>query len=82
MDSKDTSRENNYKDGKKYCRRCEIFLLHLGNFCPCCEMALRKSPTARKQKVKLRARRLLLSIDNCHNHGGKGEEVPSLVAFC
>jgi hypothetical protein len=45
-------------------------------------MALRKSPTARKQKEKLRARRLLLSIDNCHNRVGKGEEVPSLVASC
>jgi hypothetical protein len=46
--------EKNYKDGKKYCRRCEIFLLHLGNFCPCCGMALRGSPTSRKQKEKLR----------------------------
>jgi predicted amidophosphoribosyltransferase len=72
----------NYKDGRKYCRRCEIFLLRLGNFCPCCRMALRKSPTARKQKEKPRARRLLLFIDNCHNHVGKGEEVPSLVASC
>jgi len=48
---------------KKYCRRCEIFLLQLGNFCPCCGTALRKSLTRRKQKEKLRAGKLLLSID-------------------
>jgi predicted amidophosphoribosyltransferase len=63
MDSKDTSGENNYKDGKKYCRRCEIFLLHSGNFCPCCGMALRKSPTGRMQREKLRTSRLLLSTN-------------------
>jgi ribosomal protein L37E len=40
----------NYKDGKKYCRRCEIYLFHVQKFCPCCGMALRKSPTGRKQK--------------------------------
>jgi len=54
LNPKITLGEKNYKDGKKYCRRCEIFLLHLGNFCPCCGMALRSSPTSRKQKEKLR----------------------------
>lgn len=28
IDSKATSGEMNYKDEKKHCRRCEIFLLH------------------------------------------------------
>jgi hypothetical protein len=46
--------QQNYKDGKKFCRRCEIFLFHLGIFCPWCGMALRKSPTGREQKEKLR----------------------------
>jgi predicted amidophosphoribosyltransferase len=50
--------EKNYKDGKKYCRRCEIFLQRPGNFCPCCGMALRKSPTGREQKEKLRMSKL------------------------
>ncbi|WP_236561703.1 hypothetical protein, partial [Nitrososphaera sp. AFS] len=54
LDSKAISGEMNYKDGRKYCRRCEIFLFHLDNFCPCCGMALRGSPTSRLQKEKLR----------------------------
>jgi len=45
--------EKNYKNGKKYCRRCEIYLFHSGNFCPCCGMALRKSPTGREQKEEI-----------------------------
>jgi predicted amidophosphoribosyltransferase len=60
LDFKAISGEMNYKDGKKYCRRCEIFLLHMGNFCPCCGMALRKSPTGRVQREKLRMNKLLL----------------------
>jgi predicted amidophosphoribosyltransferase len=63
LDSKAITGQMNYKDGRKYCRRCEIFLVHLGNFCPCCGMALRKSPTGKKQKEKLRMSKLLLSID-------------------
>jgi hypothetical protein len=53
--------EKNYKDGKKYCRRCEIYLFYSGNFCPCCGMALRASPTSRKQKEKLRMNNLTVS---------------------
>jgi hypothetical protein len=48
----------NYKDGKKYCRR---FLFHLGNFCPCCGMALRGSPASRNQKEKPRIHQLFRS---------------------
>jgi hypothetical protein len=37
------SGQMNFKDGKK-------LLFHLGNFCPCCGMALRGSPAGRNQK--------------------------------
>lgn len=50
--------EANYSSGKKYCRRCEVFLYHDGFFCPCCGMALRHSPTSRLSREKLRIRRL------------------------
>jgi hypothetical protein len=41
----------NFKDGKKYCRSCEIFLFHLGNFCP-----------GRNQKEKPRINQLFRSL--------------------
>lgn len=69
LDFKATSGEMNCKDGKKYCRRYEIFLVYMGNFCPCCGMALRKSPTGRKQKEKLRLSKLSLSIDKWKQMG-------------
>ena len=43
-----------YADGKKYCRRCEIYLHHDGTYCTCCGMALRVTPTSKKDKVKLK----------------------------
>jgi predicted amidophosphoribosyltransferase len=46
-----------YFAGKKYCRRCEIFLYHNGMFCPCCGMQLRRSPTNKKGKERLRKSR-------------------------
>ncbi len=45
---------SHYENGKKYCRRCEIYFFHDGIFCPCCGMALRMSPTNRRDKEKLR----------------------------
>jgi len=45
---------SHYDAGKKYCRRCEVYLYHNGTFCPCCGMALRATPTARRDKEKLR----------------------------
>jgi hypothetical protein len=66
LDPKVTFGEKTYKGGKKYCRRCEIFLFHLGNFCPCCGMALRGSPTSRKQKEKLRINQLSIIKDLRH----------------
>jgi len=29
-----------YADGKKYCRKCEIYLHHCSTFCPCCGRVL------------------------------------------
>jgi hypothetical protein len=46
---------------KKYCRRREIFLFHLGNFCPCCGMALSGSPASRNQKEKPRIHQIFRS---------------------
>ena len=36
---------------------------NMGNFCPRCGIALRKSPTRRMQREKLRMSKLLLSAD-------------------
>jgi hypothetical protein len=45
---------SHYEGGKKYCRRCEVYFYCGGKFCPCCGMALRSSPTNRKDKEKLK----------------------------
>jgi rRNA maturation endonuclease Nob1 len=45
---------NQYIEGKKYCRRCEVFLFYNGGlFCPCCGMQLRRTPTAKRGKERL-----------------------------
>ena len=41
-----------YEAGRKYCRRCKVYYCHNGVFCPCCGMALRVSPIARKTRKK------------------------------
>jgi hypothetical protein len=46
------------EDGKKYCRRCEVYYCHNGVFCPCCDMAFRTSPTNKRDKESLRKSRL------------------------
>jgi len=46
--------KSHYEGGKKYCRRCEIYFSYDGVFWPCCGMALRMSPTSKKDKEKLR----------------------------
>jgi|SRR5690242_9951684 hypothetical protein len=48
--------KSRYEDGKKYCRRCEVY--HEGIFCTCCGMALRMSPTSKRDKERLRQLRL------------------------
>jgi hypothetical protein len=50
----------NYFDGKKYCRRCEVYLNHKGLFCPCCGMQLRLTPSSRECKEFLRKRKSIV----------------------
>ena len=50
--------KSHYEGGKKYCRRCEVYYSHNGIFCPCCGMALRMSPTNKRDKERLRQLRL------------------------
>ena len=58
--AKPTFGYNQYIEGKKYCRRCEVFLFYNGGlFCPCCGMQLRRSPTAKRGKDRLREERKL-----------------------
>jgi uncharacterized Zn finger protein (UPF0148 family) len=44
--------KRHYEGGKKYCRRCEVYYYHHGVFCPCCGMALRTSPTNKRDKER------------------------------
>jgi hypothetical protein len=60
LDSKisiDNKGSSSYFIGKKYCRRCEIFIYHSKPFCPCCGMQLRTTPTNKKGKERLRERK-------------------------
>ncbi|MFL6340733.1 MAG: hypothetical protein ACJ72U_04210, partial [Nitrososphaeraceae archaeon] len=37
---------SNYSLGKKYCRRCDVYMYYNeGMFCPCCGMQLRITPS-------------------------------------
>jgi len=47
----------NYSDGKKYCRRYEVYMYHTGLFCPCCGMQLRLTSSSRECKEILRKRK-------------------------
>ena len=50
---------NQYVEGKKYCRRCEVFLFYNGGlFCPCCGMQLKRTPTAKRGKERLRRKKV------------------------
>jgi len=55
-----------YERGKKYCRRCEIYFLHDGSFCPCCGMKLRLSSTGKKDRERLRQIRSLEQLTEIH----------------
>ncbi|HET7390352.1 MAG TPA: hypothetical protein VFJ51_05975, partial [Nitrososphaeraceae archaeon] len=37
-----------YQDGKRYCRRCEVYFCQVERFCLCCGMTLRTSPAGKK----------------------------------
>ena len=50
--------KSHYEGGKKYCRRCEVYYCHDGVFCPCCGMALRMSPTSKRDEARLRQLKL------------------------
>jgi uncharacterized Zn finger protein (UPF0148 family) len=58
LNSKIIFGNSHYADGKKYCRRCEIYFSYDGVFCPCCGMALRMSPTSKRDKERLRQLKL------------------------
>jgi uncharacterized paraquat-inducible protein A len=49
LDSKRQVGKSNYLVGKKYCRKCEIYLYHEEVFCPCCGSQLRTSPHNKKR---------------------------------
>jgi hypothetical protein len=46
--------KSHYEGGKKYCRRFEVYFYCNGLFCPCCGMALRRSPSNKRDKERLR----------------------------
>jgi hypothetical protein len=46
--------KSHYEGCKKYCRRCEVYYYHDGVFCLCCGMALRMSPTSKRDKERLK----------------------------
>jgi ribosomal protein L37E len=56
--------KSNYSVGKKYCRRCEVYIYHNeGIFCPCCGMQLRLTPSKRGEgKERLRQERRIVTI--------------------
>ena len=49
LDSKMQVGKSNYLIGKKYCRKCEVYLYHDGVFCPCCRCQLRTTPHNKKK---------------------------------
>jgi hypothetical protein len=57
----------NYFAGKKYCRRCEVYLYHSGLFCPCCGMQLRLIPSSRECKEMLEYRKGHVAIHPRHD---------------
>jgi uncharacterized paraquat-inducible protein A len=33
--------KRNYMNGQKACKKCDVFMVYDGNFCPCCRNKLR-----------------------------------------
>jgi hypothetical protein len=64
--SKPSFEYNQYILGKKYCRRCEVYIYHHGLFCPCCGMQLRRTPASKNGKERLRRKKKML-ITNSQN---------------
>ena len=51
LDSKGQVGKSNYLIGKKYCRKCEVYLYHDDVFCPCCRSQLRTTPHNKKEQT-------------------------------
>jgi hypothetical protein len=51
--------QSHYLAGKKYCRRCECYLITNKIFCPCCGMQLRTTPNDGSYKEKLREEKVI-----------------------
>lgn len=43
-----------YKNGQKRCSVCELFIVWLGLWCPCCGFKLRLKPKNSKYRMKLK----------------------------
>jgi hypothetical protein len=57
--------KSNYSLGKKYCRRCEVYMYYNdGIFCPCCVMQLRLTPSSRRCKEIIRKRKRKEMVEN------------------
>jgi hypothetical protein len=56
--------QSHYLAGKKYCRRCECYLVTNKIFCiPCCGMQLRTTPIESAYKQKLRDEKRKISYN-------------------
>ena len=42
---------SNYSLGRKYCRKCEVYLYYDDVFCPCCKAQLRTIPHNKKRQT-------------------------------
>ena len=62
LDPKDTSGENNYKDGRKYCRRCEIFFGSLGKFLSLLWNGSKKVTNWKKAKREAKSEQIIIII--------------------
>jgi uncharacterized Zn finger protein (UPF0148 family) len=55
--------QSHYLAGKKYCRRCECYLVTNKIFCPCCGMQLRTTPIESAYKQELRDEKRKISYN-------------------
>lgn len=49
-----------YKDGKKCCRHCEVFMVCDDILCPCCKNPLAVKPRANRTQLLRRTRNALM----------------------
>jgi hypothetical protein len=54
--------QSHYSVGKKYCRRCEYYIITEKMFCKCCGIQLRASSAAREYKEKVRAKKKFSAV--------------------